>query len=65
VDPISNLVFSADSGSNQLFGVNVSTGAAMMRYQLALTGSEHFPTPGVGNGQVFIESGLTVKAFPT
>lgn len=65
VDPSTNMVFSADTGTEQLFGVNAITGQDMMRYQLALTNQEHFPTPGLGDNEVFIESGLTIKAFPT
>ena len=58
-------MFSADTGSGQLFGVSATTGLATMRYQLGLTSPEHFPMPGLGDSQVFIESGDTVKAFPT
>jgi hypothetical protein len=64
-DPSTNLVFSAATGTNQLFGVSATTGLATMRYQLDLTSPEHFPMPGLGDNRVFIESGDTVKAFPT
>jgi hypothetical protein len=64
-DPVSNLVWSVDTASSVLYGINPANGDAAVRGQLSLNGAEHFPTPTVGGGLVFVESNNQVEAFPT
>lgn len=63
-DPSENLLWAR--GGNTLFGLDATTGAKTVQDAISIDGSQHFPTPTlVDHAWVLIESGSTVKAFPT